>query len=667
MKIKLFIVVLFFILFNSKTKAQDLKLGNVSVNELKEKVHPKDSTAVAAIIFQKTTTTFSYNIKTDFTAIHECQIRIKIYKKEGLNWANFKVPYYVGYDNRNDDTVKFSNGITYNLENGEIVKTKLSSEGSFKKNLNEYWNEATITLPNVKVGSIIEFKYILKSENLVKFPVFNVQYDIPVNYSEYSTKIPEFFIYKPVSTGYVPLKSESKFASGSQNFENEYQQSNTLTYKQINTTYIAENVPALTNEDYVDNIRNYKSSIQYELERIRYPDKPDKDYSKTWEGVAKTIFEDKEFGKELDEQLFFLEDIKKILKKDQNIEFTESEKLDIIFKFVQQKMNWNNEYGYFTNKGVKKAYLDQTGNIAEINFILINMLKLAGINANPVLVSTVEHGVPVFPNRTVFNYVIAAAEIDGKKILLDATNKFTIPNILPLNTLNWVGRLIKKDGTSEEINLVPTVPSKKNYFLLITVSGTGKISGKVRVQKTDYEALSFRERYGKANKDAYVEKLENELNGIEISEYKKENTETDFSKPVIENFTFSTENQSEIIANKMFINPLLFFTLNKNPFVQEKRQMPIYFGYPKQEKYNINFEIPEGYVLESLPKPIKIVTANKEALFSMNLSAKENTIQIAISKEINSAIFSADFYDELKNYYQQMIDKQNEKIVLKKI
>ena len=23
--------------------------------------------------------------------------------------------------------------------------------------------------------------------------------------------------------------------------------------------------------------------------------------------------------------------------------------------------------------------------------------------------------------------------------------------------------------------------------------------------------------------------------------------------------------------------------------------MPIYFGYPKQEKYNINLEIPEGY------------------------------------------------------------------------
>ena len=103
------------------------------------------------------------------------------------------MPYYVGYENYNDDIVKFSNAVTYNLENGSIVKTKLNSEGSFKKNVNEYWNEASITLPNVKVGSVIEFKYVLKTENIVKFPVFNFQDKIPVNYAEYTTEYSLFF------------------------------------------------------------------------------------------------------------------------------------------------------------------------------------------------------------------------------------------------------------------------------------------------------------------------------------------------------------------------------------------------------------------------------------------------------------------------------------------
>ena len=145
-----------------KIDAQNFELGKVSIAELKEKQHPKDTSAVAAVLFKNGKTSFDYSLKNGFVAITEVTMRIKIYKKEGSDWANFTLPYYVGYENYNDDVVKFSNAATYNLENGSIVKTKLNSEGSFKKNVNEYWNEASITLPNVKVGSVIEFKYILK-------------------------------------------------------------------------------------------------------------------------------------------------------------------------------------------------------------------------------------------------------------------------------------------------------------------------------------------------------------------------------------------------------------------------------------------------------------------------------------------------------------------------
>lgn len=115
-------------------KAQNLELGKVSIAELQEKLHPTDTSEVAAILYKKTKTYFKYSAKDGFSINTECQIRIKIYKKEGLNWANFEVPYYIGYKEMNDDMVSFSNAITYNLENGAIVKTKLNNEGSFKKN-----------------------------------------------------------------------------------------------------------------------------------------------------------------------------------------------------------------------------------------------------------------------------------------------------------------------------------------------------------------------------------------------------------------------------------------------------------------------------------------------------------------------------------------------------
>ena len=294
------------------------------------------------------------------------------------------------------------------------------------------------------------------------------------------------------------------------------------------------------------------------------------------------------------------------------------------------------------------------------------MLKLAGINVNPVILSTQSNGIALFPSRTAFNYVIAAADIDGKRIFLDATNKYTTLNILPLNTLNWTGRLIKKDGTSEEINLVPKTQSKKSINMQFLVDGSGKITGKTRIQKTDYEAYTFRKSNEGINKDNYLEKLENELNGIQISDYIVENN-FESTKLITETFTFTTDNHCEIIGGKMYINSLLFFTQTKNPFVEEKRQYPIYFGYPTQEKYNISIEIPEGYAVESLPKPIKISTGENTGVFTFNILAQEKTIQIAITKEMSSAMVTARFYDVIKDYYKQMIDKQNEKIVLKKI
>ncbi|MBS7231825.1 DUF3857 domain-containing protein [Flavobacterium psychroterrae] len=663
MKFQSLVIAVFLFLGILNTKAQNYELGKVTITELKEKSNPKDTTAPATILFKKARTYFTYDKDKGFYANHVYEFKIKIYKKEGLKWADQKVHFYIGYESLNEDRLEFSNAVTYNLENGSIVKTKLDNQGTFKKKVNKFWNEKTITLPNVKVGSIIEYRYILKSENIVKLPDFDFQFDIPVSYFEYKTDIPEYYIYKPILTGSHKIEAESKFTNANQSFADEHNMTKSISYKQISAFYKGKDIPALTNEPFVDNIKNYTGSIHHELERVRYPDQPVKDYAMTWEGVATSIFKSENFGKELNEKSFLLEDVKRLLT---NVE-SQNERLNIIFKFVQSKMNWNEVNDCFTDKGVKKAYADQLGNIAEINFILINMLKLGGIDVNPVLVSTIENGVPVYPTRTGFNYVIAAAEIDGKQILLDASHKFTYPGILPLNILNWKGRLIKDDGSSTEINLVPTKTSREASTLLVKIDDLGKIEGKIKIQRTDYDAYIFRIENANKAQENYLEKLEEKLGDLKISNYTIENKKTNFQDPVIETFGLVSENHVDIIGGKIFINPLLFFTRSKNPFNQETRQMPVYFGYPTQEKINVNLEIPEGYIVESLPTPVRIVSENKEIVYLLNISNEGNKIQISSSKEINNSIFAADQYEGLKNLFQKMVASQNEKIVLKKI
>lgn len=496
MKIKLLIILLFVVSF-SKVYAQEFKPGKVSIAELEQKKHPIDTTATAAVLFNKARTFFTYDTKNGFSINTENTFRIKIYKKEGLKWANYKVPYYVGYEHYNDDKVEFSDCVTYNLEDGKVVKTKLNSEGNFKTSINKYWKEAAITMPNVKVGSVIEFKYILKSENIVEFPVFNFQKDIPVNSSEYQTGIPGFFVYKVITNGGYQIESEAKIGRGTLDYANKYDtmKSEIVSFDQVNSKYVAYNIPALKEEPFVDNIENYRVSIHHELEKTQFYGEPVKDYSMTWEGVAKNIYADKDFGKELQERDYIKLDLARIIK---NVE-SPKERLDIIFKFVQNKMNWNNKRGYYVDKGVKQAYMDGTGNTADINFILIGMLNYAGIKTDPVLLSTLDNGIPIYPTRTIFNYVIAAAEIDGKTILLDASNKHTTLNIIPLQAINWTGRLIKEDGTSQEIKLMPDFQSKKAINMMIAIDEKGKLSGKYRVQRSDYEAFAFREKYSGIN------------------------------------------------------------------------------------------------------------------------------------------------------------------------
>ena len=142
------------------------------------------------------------------------------------------------------------------------------------------------------------------------------------------------------------------------------------------------------------------------------------------------------------------------------------------------KIKWNNYYSYGCDNGVKKAYKEKTGNIADINLMLTSMLRYAGLVANPALVSTRSNGIAFFANRTAFNYVIAAVETDTGNILLDASYKYSTPNILPLRALNWQGRLIRKDGTSEAVDLMPEKLSNDNIFVNYTIDPTGKIDGK---------------------------------------------------------------------------------------------------------------------------------------------------------------------------------------------
>jgi len=327
--------------------------------------------------------------------IHEI---IKIYNSDGFDYATHIIDYYSPNNRSKSEEVRNIKAYSYNLIDGKVKKEKLSSNNIFIDHKNKYWATKTFTMPNIKAGTTIEYSYTISS------PYFDIrdlkfQYEIPIKQLVYSTEIPEYFNYSKQNTGYYYITPTIKKLSKSIRFTNKYRNTSELvsstTYndQQIDhiselTTYISKDIPALKdNEPYISNIDNYRGAIKYELSSTKFPDSPADNYSTNWESVCKTIYSSPDFGTELGYSNYFKNDLENLLKdKTSNFEKTAS-----IFNFVKAKIKWNGYPGMYTDRGVRKAYKEGTGNIADINLMLVSMLREAGLLTRPIYNDIMRH------------------------------------------------------------------------------------------------------------------------------------------------------------------------------------------------------------------------------------------------------------------------------------
>jgi hypothetical protein len=619
----------------------------VSLSEVSAKHHPADTTAAAAYLYRNGKTWFEISGYT-WIMVTEVYTRLKIYKKEGYSYA---VPHIAFYSGNQKSKGFFSDASTYNLVDGKVQKTPLKKEGEFKEEFREDYSHAKIALPDVHEGSVIEFKYTIKTPYFGNLNDFYFQYDIPVNHARYDIKTPVYFYYNAYIVGSVKIEESlpvTKFNSK-------------INTSEIYFSYKADAVKAIKQEAYVNNIDNYTAMIKHELASVSMPNSLPQKLSTDWKTVANSIYDNDSFGRELKFNSYFEDNIKPLLTAG----LSENEKAVIILNYVKDRMSWDGRMGYLCNTGVKKAYLAKAGNTAEINLMLTAMLRYAGLDANPVLVSTRDNGVAVYPTRYAYNYVIAAVKIEGKTILFDATSKFSSPDVIPVRALNWKGRLIKKNGDTEEIDLISKKNSREVVNVMATLNKDGSITGQVRTQYSDYKAYLEREAYGASVKEEYPDGIEKTYKGLMVDGYKMTN-ENDASKILMEDYTFTHNNASENIGNHIYVNPLLFLAQDENPFKLEDREYPIDFVYPYQEKYVVTLALPDGYEPETIPKPVALAMEENIGSFRYNISAVGRNIQASAVLEINYSNISDEYYKTLKDFFQKMIEKQNEKIVLVK-
>jgi hypothetical protein len=559
--------------------------------------------------------------------------RIKIFNDQGKSEANIRLIYYsfMGALGIND-----LQGETINLEDGKVVLTPLDKKQIYTEKINLFTSVIVFALPNVKAGSIIEFKY-----NQYFPDVWYFQQNIPVRYSEVRTDFDanaQFRLIPHVSLPYTKSVGQPT----------DFQQIKVLT-----------NIPSLSNEPYM-------TSRKDNLQRMEYIDMNNVNIN-TWPKIGDIMMKFNDFGYELDRNLA---GEKVIINRAKALK-TENEKIAFIFDTVKTNMKWNEITSFLTSKdGIVRAWDKKTGNSAEINLIVYDLLKKCDINAYPLVVSTKENGKinPVNANPYLLSNTVVYVAVDSSTYyVLDATNKNNLFNVIPKENLNSFGLRIDEDHkVYAPVFIENEDPTMQSIFLNAEIKAEGKMTGTAQISSFSYNKIDNTERYKADGEAKFTDYLRDDDNNLKLSNLKLENMEDD-TLPLVQNANFNMDLTGSD-ETYIYFNPNLFSGMHKNPFLSESRFTDIDFGYRDNLVINGVFKIPAGYKVDALPKNITLLMPDQSIIFKRVLTQDDNTNSIVVRSVINhkKTIYFKEDYPDFYAFYKKLYELLNEQVVLKK-
>ncbi|WP_045688376.1 DUF3857 domain-containing protein [Hymenobacter sp. AT01-02] len=660
----------------ARAQAPDpIKFGKIDEKDLSEANFVADSAAEAVVLCDYGRSRFEVG-SDDFKVVFERVARIKILKKSGYDHATISVPLY--HKNGKEEKLTNLRGLTYNVVNGQVVKDKLEGDAIFKEESGPNWTVRKFTLPNVRKGSVIEFTYTVNSDFIFNFQDWTFQSDIPVRWSEYRASIPEYFDYKMLLQGYEPLAVQERTEGMGQysvrwaptitpglNGGRESGGSASLTPRVTNYRWAMKDVVPLREEPYMTTTADYVSHIDFELAGITWPGQPYKSVIDSWEKINSELIQDENFGGQLSKGSFLKAEMATLKTKYPD----PAARAAAVHQFVRQAVKYNGRAGVYSSVPIRRVYEQKTGTAADVNLLLIALLREAGLTAHPVLLSTRDHGranemLPLLSN---FNYVVGMVTLgENQELYVDATEELAPCGMLPYRCLNGQGRLVTaKDADARWVPLASASKRQQMYRQIqLVLDEKGGLTGTVRQEYGGYRALSQRDRLRTLGEKKYIEELLADHDGWSIPKYTFQQRDA-LHQPLLLEYEFTSAG-AEAPASTLYINPMRQFGMDKNPFLHEDRRFPVDFGALLDETVIMNITVPTGYELEETPKSGIVDLPNGGGRFLYSVQPTPGKIQITSRLNLLKPVYSAEEYVYLREFFNQLLTKQGEQLVLKK-
>src|SRR5690606_14616042 len=263
-----------------------------------------------------------------------------------------------------------------------------------------------------------------------------------------------------------------------------------------------------------------------------------------------------------------------------------------------------------------------------------------------------------------FNTTICVVDLDGKELLLDATYKTLPAGVLPKHCLNGQGLVVDGQG-SAWLNLDQQIKSRSVAEAEWNVDDKSEVTYTVKRVLEGYPAFINRASYLNNGEEEYVKEF---LAGRPWTVTKKEfeNTES-INQPFRETYEIEADDQMTEAAGVLYINPILLHREADNPFKLEKREYPVDFGNPFQKVLTFKLKVPAGYAVDEVPESKLITLPENTARYVFNTTVNGDMITVTSMLFINKAIYTQLEYPNLREFYNQVVAKQAEQIILKKL
>jgi len=608
-----------------------IKWNDIPNADLEMKTFPEDTNASAVILGDVGNVYFNDKFEMVFTR-HR---RVKILSSAGYHWGNFAITYYAK-DGQQTVTELEGQTVTINTD-GTIRRDKLDKKAIFNEDVDGKFRRMRLTLPALAPGVIVEYRYKIYSQSGTFLRDWEFQTSEPTRVSEFRIEIPAILEYAMLWQG-----AEATRVSENENH------------------WMMRDVPALRAEPFMTTPSDYRAAIRFQLAKIHWSGQSPQEVMSTWPQLATQLMYDDNFGLQIEKHDILRQQAVKLVTGLSSPE----EKMRAIYDYVRTTMIWDGDDGIFTEVDLAKAFQTRRAGSPEIALIWTSMLRFAGLReAHPVLISTRDHGkiVQMYSILRQFNRVLTLAQIGTRQYLLDATDPLRSYDLLPEAALNETGWLVDKTNP-RWINISSAGSLSNQITVTANLSAAGAISGRFSSRDEGYSGL-FERRAGRDKKDEarwLAEMAEAVLDSMKISH------RDSIHLPLTTEARFTAADYGQVAGDKIYLNPVLLQRQKENPFKQPERTFPVDFAYPRKLTYILNLRLPEGFIVQELPKNLTLNSLREGLQFRRQFVNKGNSLQLTMQLQITRTRFEPVEYKALCNLYDQIVAAHAEQIVLKR-